>query len=101
LIASADGSRIVRETLSASHSINAFAPLGSDEVKGQDVQVFDGASGRVILRALASPVFDAGGNVAVSPSGRRVAIIMADGIQVFDLGVPPPLPDDPAKPAKH
>jgi hypothetical protein len=101
LIASADGSRVVRETLAATHSVSAFAPLGSDEVKGQDVQVFDAASGRVILRALASPVFDAGGNVAVSPSGRRVAIIMADGIQVFDLGTPPPLPDDPAKPARH
>jgi hypothetical protein len=101
LVASADGSRVVRETLAATHSVNAFAPLGSDEVKGQDVQVFDAANGRVILRALASPVFDAGGNVAVSPSGRRVAIIMADGIQVFDLGTPPPLSDDPAKPARH
>jgi hypothetical protein len=96
-----DGSRVVRETLSATHSVNAFAPLGSDEVKGQDIQVYDAATGRVILRALASPVFDVGGNVAVSPSGRRVAIIMAEGIQVFDLGVPPPLPDDPAKPVRH
>jgi hypothetical protein len=101
LVPSADGSRIARETLSATHSVNAFSPLGSDEVKGQDVQVFDAASGRVILRALASPVFDAGGNVAVSPSGRRVAIIMAEGIQVFDLGAPPPVPDDSAKPARH
>jgi hypothetical protein len=101
LVASADGSRVARETLSASHSVNAFAPLGSDEVKGQDVQVFDAASGRVILRALASPVFDAGGNVAVSPSGSRVAIIMAEGIQVFDLGAPPPLTDETGKPARH
>jgi hypothetical protein len=101
LVASADGTRVAREALSATHSVNAFAPLGSDEVKGQDVQVYDAATGRVILRALASPVFDAGGNVAVSPSGRRVAIIMAEGIQVFDLGAPPPVPDDPAKPAGH
>jgi hypothetical protein len=101
LVPSADGSRVVRETLAATHSVSPFAPLGSDEVKGQDVQVFDAASGRLILRALASPVFDAGGNVAVSPSGRLVAIIMGEGIQVFDLGTPPPLPDDPAKPVRH
>lgn len=101
LVTGSNGLRLARETLVVTHGVNAFAPLGTDDIKGQDVQVFDAATGKLVLRAAASPVFDAGGNVAISPSGRRVAIVMAEGIQVFDLTAPPPLPDDDAKPAKH
>jgi hypothetical protein len=101
LIAGANGSRIARESLMTSHDVNAFAPLGTEDIKGQDVQVFDAATGKLALRAQASPVFDAGGNVAISPSGRRVAIIMAEGIQIFDLPEAPPLPDDGPAPSKH
>ncbi len=100
LVTGADGSRIARESLMATHSVNAFSPLGTDDIKGQDVQVFDAATGKLALRAQASPVFDAGGNVAISPSGRQVAIVMAEGIQVFDLPAPPPLPADNSKPAR-
>lgn len=101
LIISADGSRIARETLMVSHGVNAFAPLETDDIKGQDVQVFDAATGKVVLRAQASPVFDIGGNVALSPSGRRAAIIMAEGLQIFDLPPAPPLPPDAPLPSKH
>jgi hypothetical protein len=101
LITGGDGSRMARETLTVSHGVNAFAPLGTDDIKGQDVQVFDAATGKLALRAQASPVFDAGGNVAISPSGRRVAIIMAEGIQVFDLPAAPPLPPDAPGSSKH
>ena len=101
LVTSADGLRIARETLMVSHGVNAFAPLGTDDIKGQDVQVFDAATGKVVLRAQASPVFDIGGNVAISPTGRRVAIIMAEGLQIFDLPPAPPLPSDSAPPSKH
>jgi len=101
LVTGGDGLRVARETLMVSHGVNAFAPLGTDDIKGQDVQVFDAATGRVALRAQASPVFDVGGNVAISPSGRRVAIIMAEGLQIFDLPPPPPLPSDAAAPSSH
>ena len=101
LVRGEDGSRVARETLIVSHGVNAFAPLGTDDIKGQDVQVYDAATGKVALRAQASPIFDAGGNAAVSPSGRRVAIIMAEGIQVFNLPEPPPLPADPPASSKH
>ena len=101
LVTAADGSRIARETLMVSHGVNAFAPLGTDDIKGQDVQVFDAATGKLALRAQASPVFDVGGNVAISPSGRRVAIIMADGLQIFDLPAAPSLPSDASLPSKH
>lgn len=101
LVSAADGSRIARETLMVNHGVNAFAPLGTDDIKGQDVQVFDAATGKVALRAQASPVFDVGGNVAISPSGRRVAVIMSDGLQIFDLPEAPPLPADSSLPSKH
>jgi hypothetical protein len=101
LITSTEGSRIARETLMVSHGVNAFAPLGTDDIKGQDVQVFDAATGKVVLRAQASPVFDIGGNVALSPSGRRAAVIMSDGLQIFDLPPAPPLPPDTSPPSKH
>jgi hypothetical protein len=100
LITSRSGLRIARETLTTGHSVNSFSPISTDDVKGQDVQVFDASTGRVVLRAQANPVFDVGGNVAISPSGLRAAVLMSDGIQVFDLPAPPPNPDDSQKPLK-
>ena len=88
LIPGPDGSRIARETLMANHSVNASAPLGSDDIKGQDVQILDATSGKIVLRAAASPILDGGGNVAISPSARRVAVLMEGGIQVFNLPAP-------------
>jgi hypothetical protein len=98
LVTGGDGLRLARESLMVNHSVNAAAPLGTDDIKGQDVQVFDSATGKVALRAQASPIFDAGGNVAISPSGRKVAILMREGLEVFDLPPAPALPEDSAKP---
>jgi len=38
--------------------------------------------------------------VAISPSGRRVAVLNAGAIQVFELPAPPPLPERPGEPSK-
>jgi hypothetical protein len=57
------------------------------------VQIMDAATGKVVLRAAATPVFDIGGNVAISPSGRRVAIMIGGDLQIFQLPDPPPVPD--------
>jgi hypothetical protein len=86
-----DGSRLAQETLAVTHSVNANEPLSREDVKGQLVRIFDAATGKVALEAPASPALDAGGNVAISPSGRRVAVLNAGAIQVFDLPPPPPL----------
>jgi hypothetical protein len=101
LVMGSDGLRLARETLTASHSVNTFSPLGTDDIKGQDVQVVDAATGKVALRAQANPVFDAGGNVAISPSALRVAVLMAEGIQIFELPAPPAVPETFVTPAKH
>jgi hypothetical protein len=97
IVASADGSRMARESLAVNHPVTAYSPLSFDDVRGQVVEVFDAATGKIELAAPANPVLDGGGNVAISPSGRRVAILDAGSIQVFDLPAAPALPEDPAR----
>ncbi len=69
--------------------------MDAGDVKEQSVTVFDAANGDIALVAPIGPILDVGGNVAISPSGRRVALIDAGAIQVFDLPAPPPLPAAP------
>src|SRR5580658_3053083 len=87
-----NGRRIARETLGVTRAITAYSSLSSDDIKGQWVTVYDAANGDMALETQASPVLDGGGNVAISPSGRRVAVVNAGAIQVFDLPDPPALP---------
>jgi hypothetical protein len=93
VVRSPDGSRLAWETLAVDHPVNASSPIYSEEIKGQLVEVLDAANGKVALEAPASPALDAGGNVAISPSGRRVAVLNAGAIQVFELPAPPLVPD--------
>ena len=94
LVMAPNGLRVARETLLATHEVNTFAPLSFDDVKGQLVEVYDAAAGTVELTAEASPILDGGGNVAISPSARRVAVLDAGAIQVYEL-------PSPASTAKH
>ncbi len=90
-----NGSRLAWATLDVSHAVNSYAPIGAEDVKEQSVTVFDAATGDIVLVAPLSPILDAGGNVAISPSGRRVAVINAGAIQVFELPAPPSFPTPP------
>ena len=91
LVMAGDGSRLVRETLAVNRAVNAYSPLDAEDIKGQLVRVIDAANGKVALEAPASPALDAGGNVAISRDGRRVAVINEGAIEVFDLPAPPAL----------
>jgi hypothetical protein len=93
LVPAANGSRLARESVLLSHPLSARMPFSTEEVRGQLVEVFDAADGRRALTVQAAPVFDAGGNVAFSPSGRRVAVLTGGAIQIFDLPGVSPLPD--------
>jgi hypothetical protein len=88
LIMAPNGLRFARETLTVTHAVDTFAPLSFDDVTGQLVEVYDAISGKVQLTAPASPILDGGGNVAISPSARRVAILDAGAIQVYELPAP-------------
>ena len=81
--------------------MDAFSPLDFDDVKGQLVEVYDAAGGKLALKASASPVLDGGGNVAISPSGKRVAVLDAGAIQVYELPALPPLPQSNARPSRE
>jgi hypothetical protein len=96
-----NGLRLARETLPP-FGHGAPAPRRNPEYPpGQLVRIFDAANGKVVLEAPASPEFVGGGNVAISPSGRRVAVLNAGAIQVFDLPAAPPLPETAGRPAGH
>ena len=96
-----DGSRLAQETLSINHAVNAYEPIDREDVKGQLVRVFNAADGKVALEAAASPALDSGGNLAISETGRRVALLNSGAIQVFDLPAAPTLADAGGNPTGH
>jgi hypothetical protein len=97
IVRAPDGSRLARETLVVSTPVSARAPIDPEEIRGQLVEVLDAADGKTVLETTASQALDAGGNVAISPSGRRVAVLNGGHIQIFELPPAPPLPE----PASH
>jgi hypothetical protein len=101
LAPSPDGLRVMQETLAVTRSVSSYAPLSSDDIKGQLVRILDAATGEVAFESPLSPIFDAGGNAAISPSGRRVAVVNAGAIQIFELPAAPPVPDAAAKQPAH
>jgi hypothetical protein len=101
LVMGPDGSRLALETLAVNHVVNAYAPLDTEDIKGQLVRVFDAANGKIALEAPATPALDAGGNVAISASGRRAAVLNGGAIEVFDLPPAPPLADAAPEHAAH
>ena len=88
LIMAPNGLRLARETLIATHTVNAMSPISFDDVKAQWVEVYDASSGMMELTAPASPILDGGGNVAISPSARRVAVLDSGAIRVYELPSP-------------
>lgn len=89
---SEDGMRFARSTLEVTHPIGIFSPLDDADVRGQSVQVYDLATGATVLSGPLAPVLDGGGNFALSPSGRRLAVLYDGSIQVYDLPPVAPLP---------
>jgi len=88
LVRSADGQRLIQETLMVNRPINSYSPLSADDIKGQLVRVFDAATGEQVFESPANPILDAGGNVALSPTSRRVAVLNGGELEVFDLPAP-------------
>ena len=88
VVRSPDGLRLAREALRANHPVRAGSSVDQSDIKGQLVEVLDAADGKVVLETAASPILDGGGNVAISPSGRRVAVLNGGAIQVFELTAP-------------
>ncbi len=88
LVRGPQGLRFAIESLVVPQAVNAMQPLSFDDVKGQLVEVFDTATGKQLLTAPADPILDGGGNVALSPSGGKAAILNQGSIQVYALADP-------------
>jgi hypothetical protein len=101
LTVAANSLRMAWETLDTDHPINSYAPIGADDIKEQSVTIFEAANGDIALVSPVSPILDVGGNVAISPTSRRVALLNAGAIQVFDLPAPPSLPVPSANRPSH
>jgi hypothetical protein len=86
LLTGQNGARVARETMTIDHSIEDFGQaLDASDIKSQMVEVYDSMGGKLDLKAYATPILDAGGNVAISPSGRRVAVLNGGAIDVYEL----------------
>jgi len=93
LVMAQSGTRLAQEALMVARPINASGMLTTDDLKGQVVHVYDAANGHLALSAEVSPALDAGGNVAISPSGRRVAVLNGEALEIFELDTPPSVPE--------
>ncbi len=93
LVAAPNGLRVARETMLLKRSVDKYKrKVGTQDFQGQIVKVFNAADGKLVLESPLTPIFDGGGNVAISPSGQRVAVLNAGAIQVFQLPAPPSVP---------
>ena len=95
--ASEDGSRVAFSTLRVAHPVSAPDAFAGDEINAQRVEVLDTASGRLAFLGFATPILSAGQNYALSPDGRRFAILRDPAVEVYDL---PPVQPAPAAAAK-
>ena len=93
LVVAPNGSRVAREVLLLKRSADKYKHMiGVHDLQGQMVKVFNAADGKMVLESPLTPILDGGGNVAISPSGERVAILNAGSIEVFQLSAAPPVP---------
>lgn len=80
-----DGGRFAVGVLDANLFMNLPDSLTIDNVKRQLVQVFDTNSGKLVFETTASPILSAGQNFALSPDGKRFAVLRNGAIEVYDL----------------
>lgn len=101
LIPAPNGSLLARETITLDHPVDMYTNLiDADTMKAQLVEVIDSKTGKLVLKAPASPILDVGGNVAISPSAKYVAILNAGAIQVYDLSAHQPASSPAQQPSR-
>ena len=91
----ANGSRFIYESIAVNRQISTFDALYPEDITGQMAGVYDTESGKLVMVKDASPVLTAGQNAALSPDGKRFAVLRNGAIEVYDL--PPVTPPDEKK----
>jgi hypothetical protein len=92
------GERFAVSLLHISHPIDLVDSLNDEDVREQVVQVFDSATGALLMATNASPILTAGQNFALSEDGERLAVLREGAIEIYK--VPPPPEQPAAAPAK-
>ena len=88
-----NGSRFAYESLEVARPIGVFDSIGPEDITAQLVGVYDTESGKLVLVKDTTPVLTAGQNVALSPNGKRFAVLRHGAIEIYDLppvSAPPP-----------
>jgi hypothetical protein len=86
---SRNGDRFAMSLLRISHYIDLIDSLNDEDVREQVVQVFDSATGAILLTTSASPVLTGGQNFALSGDGERLAVLHAGAIEIYKVPPPP------------
>jgi len=81
----ATGKRFAVGLLHISHTINLADSLNDEDVREQVVQVYDVATGALLLTTTASPVLSAGENFALSADGERLAVLHQGAIEIYKV----------------
>jgi hypothetical protein len=83
------GSRFAVSVLHISHTIDLADSLNDEDVREQVVQVFDSATGVLLMSTTVSPVLAAGQNFALSEDGGQLAVLRQGAIEVYQVPEPP------------
>jgi hypothetical protein len=82
------GDRFALSVLHVSHIIDLLDSLNDEDVREQVVQVFDSATGALLLATNASPILTAGQNFALSDDGERLAVLREGAIEIYNVPSP-------------
>ena len=83
------GGRFAVSLLHVNHFIDLVDSLNDEDVREQVVQVFDSATGALLMATTASPILTAGQNFALSEDGERLAILREGAIEIYKVPSPP------------
>jgi hypothetical protein len=86
--------RFAVSLLHVNHFIDLVDSLNDEDVREQVVQVFDSATGALLMATTASPILTAGQNFALSEDGERLAILREGAIEIYKVP-PPPAAENP------
>lgn len=84
------GGAIAISWLAVNRPVSAREPINDDEVQNQVLSVLDSRSGSLRIAMLLKPIVSAGGNFALSPDGKRLAVVNGGAIEVYNLPEPAP-----------
>lgn len=84
------GDRFAVSLLHVTHTIDLADSLNDEDVREQVVQVFDSATGTLLMGTNVSPILTAGQNFALSEDGEYLAVLRDGAIEIYQVPAPPP-----------